>query len=107
MQDLPTGSHNQTDPSIRYLSKASATVAVFREFGAAADAVYACLVDHCGHEVACWPSQSTIAGETGLSRRSVRRARAALEAGGMIGVTRRVEPDGGFDTNVYHLLRLP
>lgn len=50
-------------------------------------AVLLALADRAGFDWVCWPSQATIAGETEMDERSVRRILADLEVAGFI--TRR------------------
>lgn len=61
--------------------------------------VYMALVLHSDQSRRCWPSQSTIAKRTGLSRQTVIRSLRALEADGLITSTHR----GGRSVKLYQL----
>ena len=61
--------------------------------------VYMALVLHSDQNRRCWPSQSTIAKRTGLSRQTVIRSLRALEADGLITSTHR----GGRSVKLYQL----
>ena len=61
--------------------------------------VYMALVLHSDQNRSCWPSQSTIAKRTGLSRQTVIRSLRALEAAGLVARTHR----GGRAVKAYQL----
>lgn len=63
------------------------------------------LADHADQDGVCWPGQSGIAKKTGLSDRTVKRARADLEKKEIIKVERRPGRGGGSRSNRY-LLKL-
>lgn len=60
----------------------------------AAKAVYVNLSSRCGREGACWPSQQTIASETGYGVRRVKDAVAELVSLGVVKVRVEKTPRG-------------
>jgi Helix-turn-helix domain len=47
------------------------------------------LAERANGHLFCWPSETTISGDTGLSERQVRRSVHALRDGGLIGIRER------------------
>ena len=85
---------------------------IIRDYGAELGpygiAVYCCLCVHADlEEQTCFPSQATIAGLIGCSRRKVHDAVLKLEALGLIQAERRQKDTGDYDSNVYTLLDPP
>jgi helix-turn-helix protein len=66
-------------------------------------AVLLALADRAGFEWECWPSQATIAAETEMSERSVRRILADLEERGFIERAHRGNAQGGRSTDLITL----
>jgi DNA-binding transcriptional ArsR family regulator len=62
--------------------------------------------DRLGRNVECWPCQDTIVAETGIKKRQVQRAIAALERMNLIYVRRGPKPQGGRGgtTNRYRII---
>lgn len=67
-------------------------------------AVLLSLADRANFEWQCWPSQATIAAETEMTDRNVRRILAELEAGGFIHRERRPGPGGHRSSDMITLL---
>ena len=61
------------------------------------------LADAANGENACWPRIATIAGKTGLSKRSVQRALRLLTQRDLITTEQRHRPDGSRSSNRYRL----
>ena len=62
------------------------------------------LADHADREGVCWPSVDHLASRCGLTRRTVRKAVAALETAGLVAVERRRGPDGRQLSSVFRLV---
>jgi len=61
------------------------------------------LADHANEDGICWPGQKSISKKTGLSERTVKRARSDLEKKELISVERRPGKGGGNRSNRYIL----
>lgn len=61
------------------------------------------LADVANGEGACWPRVATIAGKTGLSKRSIQRALRLLTQRDLITIEQRHRPDGSRSSNRYRL----
>ena len=65
--------------------------------------VYIYLRDRADASGVCWPGIKTIAGELGLSPRTVQRALADLEQHGYLAKLPRYRPNGSNTSNLYTL----
>jgi len=72
--------------------------------GAGAIAVYVSLCRHADNEQKCFPSQKTIAEETKLSERTVRKIIKELEKYRIIEITKERDKEGKWLNNTYWLL---
>lgn len=68
-------------------------------------AVYIYLRDRANVSGVCWPGIKTIAGELGLSTRTVQRALDDLEAAGLIVKKQRRRSNGSLTSNLYRLTK--
>lgn len=73
------------------------------ELPSASRFVLLCLLEYANVESKAWPSISTIANDTGLSRSSVKRGIAAAAAAGWIEVVERHAADGRQSSNGYRI----
>lgn len=97
------------DDRPKYILVGLDALALLPTIGASAFAVYAVIVSHSNNKtLASWPSRATIAGESGLSTRTVDGAIAALEGAGLLSITRRKDSTGKVNmSNVYTLTSAP
>lgn len=70
-----------------------------------AKTVYIYLRDRADASGVCWPGIKTIAGELGLSTRTVQRALDDLEAAGLIVKKQRRRSNGSLTSNLYRLTK--
>ena len=70
-----------------------------------AKTVYIYLRDRADASGVCWPGIKTIAGELGLSTRTVQRALDDLEDAGLIVKKQRRRKNGSLTSNLYRLNR--
>ena len=68
-------------------------------------AVYIYLRDRANVSGVCWPGIKTIAGELGLSTRTVQRALDDPEAAGLIVKKQRRRSNGSLTSNLYRLTK--
>lgn len=68
-------------------------------------AVYMYLDDRANKEGTCYPAIPTIAGDTGLSQSTVRRALEDLRKEGLLTSRKRYRKNGGDSANLYTLIR--
>lgn len=62
------------------------------------------LKDHADRDGKCWPGIRTIASELGLSRSTVKRALGELVESGVISKEERRRENGGYTSNLYHVI---
>ena len=67
--------------------------------------VYMYLKDRSNSAGSCWPGIKTIAGELGLSTRTVQRALDDLEDAGLIVKKQRRRKNGSLTSNLYRLTK--
>jgi hypothetical protein len=72
--------------------------------GSGSIAVYVCLCRHADNDQKCFPSQKTIAEETKLSERTVRKIIKELEKYRIIEITKERDKKGKWINNTYWLL---
>ena len=70
-----------------------------------AKTVYIYLRDRADADGVCWPGIKTIAGELGLSTRTVQRALDDLEDAGLIVKKQRRRKNGSLTSNLYRLTK--
>ena len=70
-----------------------------------AKTVYIYLRDRADADGVCWPGIKTIAGELGLSARTVQRALYDLEDAGLIVKKQRHRKNGSLTSNLYRLTK--
>jgi len=81
------------------------TIYADTELPSRARAVYMYLRDRADSEGKCWPGIKTIAGELGLSTRTVQRALDDLEDAGLIVKKQRRRKNGSLTSNLYRLTK--
>jgi len=63
------------------------------------------IVDYCNDAGTCWPSVATLADDTGISDRHIRRLLRELETGGWIAISARKRSDGSCTSSLISWIR--
>lgn len=86
------------------MSGMNSRLTIFRtDLPSRAVSVYLCLLSHCNKQRQCYPSLSTIAFETKLSKKTVQRAIEDLCKEGFLFLEHRYRSNGGKSSSLYTL----